>query len=119
MFDRRVINCNYSLPPMQMVMGLVSLMDREDWGPALPVVCPDGITVFQNYCECPGTGGCGNYYRVSQDGTNVLLYDPENSLHPSDFNSICSDFPDEFATLVIPLNESFAARLLQYLETGE
>ena len=117
--DRRVINCNYSLPSMQMVMGLASLMDREDWGPALPVVAKDGITVMQNYCECPGTGGCCNYYRLSQDGTAVLLYDPENSLPENSYVGEWWEWGDEIATLTIPLNESFAARVLQYLETGE
>ncbi len=116
MVDRRVINMGYSKPAIHLVQALSAIMFNEGLWPGLPTLAKDGMTLAQNYAECPANSGCAVYYRVSEDGLNVLIFDPETTLiddpyHGGDW----WQWEDIAATHTVPIAGNLASGILAYL----
>lgn len=116
--DRRVLNVSYSKPPVTMFMVLASIMDEEELQPSPPVVAPNRCDVIQQYGSCPAQVGCDVYYRLSQGGHHVHLYDPEADLQAEDIPGEWWEWKDEKATVSLSL-ANFRAELLRYLHNGK
>lgn len=120
MFDRRVLNASYSLPPVQLFMALASLMDDEDIAAAPPWVCPDGITIRQTYGTGPAQVGGDLYYRMSVCGGFVLLYDPErtdDNREPKDGEGW--EWEDQLAHTEFTFGSNLRNWLLGYILQGD
>ena len=90
MFDRRVLNAAYSLPPCKLFAALASLMGDNDFQAGPPHLLGGNGFIGQRYGECPANSGVVIYFRMSRDGTQVLVFDPE-----TDFNySLPSEMVD-------------------------
>ena len=115
MFDRRVLNNQYSPRPIKLFMAMAALMDEEDLAPSPPWVCPDGITIRQTFGTCPAQVGGDLYVRMSVCGHYVLFYDPEKDIDSSEvWEGEVWEWKDEFAHSKMPYSEGLASAYHNY-----
>ena len=116
---RRMLNQSYGAAPSQLFMALASLMSVDDLSAGVPRVGEDGMMVIQAYGECPAQCGCDVWYRLSEDLTEVLIFDPESNpgeVMPGTYGI----WPDSSATSRLPFHPSLIKyRLMRYLLDGE
>lgn len=92
--ERRILNLNDSPNSIKMFATLANIMLIGHYEAGPPLICEDGMTVAQSYGATPEQSGTTIYYRLSQSGESVLIYDEE--VVSSEWRL---PFPEEFSDL--------------------